>query len=47
VEAGRGLDADERPLVELGEGAQIWSIRSSTPGRSGSRYIREEEIPSS
>ena len=27
--------------------AQIWSIRSSTPGRSGSRYIREDEMPSS
>ena len=27
--------------------AQILSIRSSTPGRAGSRYIREDEMPSS
>ncbi|OIQ80072.1 hypothetical protein GALL_381770 [mine drainage metagenome] len=25
----------------------MWSIRSSTPGRRGSRYMREDEIPSS
>ena len=26
---------------------QISSIRSSTPGRAGSRYIRDDEMPSS
>ena len=33
--------------TESGERAMIWSIRSSTPGRSGARNIFEDEIPSS
>ncbi len=59
VVTGGGLHPDEDPLVELrdrpgtgvGEGlrtpATIMSTRSSTPGLIGSRYILEDEMPSS
>ena len=39
--------ARRRRCRRSGRPEQISSIRSSTPGRAGSRYIREEEMPSS